>query len=297
MSEATLPCTVVGAGSLGTTLARRLHACGFRVDTIVSRTESNARMLASEVGATVAGADLSLIPSDARVIFLCVPDAAIELLARRLAGLRESWSGTFVFHTSGALTNAALESLTDRGAWTAGFHPVQTFTRHALPGVFEGICIGVEGEGPGAERAAAIARRIGALPLTIRSDQKVRYHLAASMLSNFTVVLAGIAGEILASIGIEGPEARRLYIPLLRATLDNLETTSPGEALSGPVVRGDAPTVGHHLDALREHFEGILPVYRVLALAAVRLSERSGRLAPEGAEILRNLLESPQLSA
>lgn len=274
------------------TLARRLHQRGFRVHALLSRTEANARALASEVQADVATTSVAQIPSDPQVIFLCVPDAEVEGLATRLAEQRESWVGTLVLQTSGALTNAVLDSLARRGALTAGFHPVQTFTRHSIPEVFEGISIGIEGEGVGAEQAAAIARCIGASPLAIRSDQKARYHLAASMVSNFTVVLAGIAEEIFASIGVAGPEAKRMYIPLLRATVDNLSAASPGEALTGPVVRGDAPTVRRHLEALQGDFDDLLPAYRAVALAAVRLSEKSGRLAPERARMLQNLLET-----
>ena len=43
------------------------------------------------------------------------------------------------------------------------------------------------------------------------------------------------------------PEA---LLPLVRATVDNVDALGPADALTGPVARGDADTVARHLDAL-----------------------------------------------
>ncbi|MDQ6718624.1 MAG: DUF2520 domain-containing protein, partial [Gemmatimonadota bacterium] len=50
---------------------------------------------------------------------------------------------------------------------------------------------------------------------------------------------------------------------------------NPDEALTGPVARGDAVTVGKHLKGLK-HSPSALAVYRALSSAAVEIAERRG---------------------
>jgi predicted short-subunit dehydrogenase-like oxidoreductase (DUF2520 family) len=61
------------------------------------------------------------------------------------------------------------------------------------------------------------------------------------------------------------------FLPLVETTLENCADRGPAAALTGPVARGDAPTVAAHLDAL-PHAER--DAYRALALAALLLTER-----------------------
>jgi predicted short-subunit dehydrogenase-like oxidoreductase (DUF2520 family) len=64
------------------------------------------------------------------------------------------------------------------------------------------------------------------------------------------------------------PEA---LLPLVRASVDNVEALGAHEALTGPVARGDADTVVRHLDALPADEQA---AYRALAHEALRLSGR-----------------------
>jgi len=49
----------------------------------------------------------------------------------------------------------------------------------------------------------------------------------------------------------------------------------PDDALTGPVVRGDAVTVGKHLKGLKP-YPSAGAVYRALSVAAVEIAERRG---------------------
>jgi predicted short-subunit dehydrogenase-like oxidoreductase (DUF2520 family) len=62
----------------------------------------------------------------------------------------------------------------------------------------------------------------------------------------------------------------------------------PDDALTGPVVRGDADTVGKHLRAL-EGNETALEVYRALSSAAVDIAGYRG-VDPKKVAVLRGLL-------
>ena len=71
---------------------------------------------------------------------------------------------------------------------------------------------------------------------------------------------------------------------LVQASVDNVAALGAGDALTGPVARGDADTVARHVDTLPPDERA---AYRALAREALRLSGR------DDAE-LRALLEDGQ---
>jgi predicted short-subunit dehydrogenase-like oxidoreductase (DUF2520 family) len=60
-----------------------------------------------------------------------------------------------------------------------------------------------------------------------------------------------------------------MFMPLVRATLHNIETQGTVEALTGPLSRGDILTVRGHLDALGTYAPELVPIYRSLGLATL----------------------------
>lgn len=282
------PVAVIGAGALGSVLALRLGGCGYPVVAVLGR--SGTASLARRVGAPVASPSLHDLPETARLVACCVPDDALPAVVDGLGPLRRDWSDTTVLHTSGALTTEVLAPLAARGATTLSFHPVQTFTRASTPDGFAGIPVGLEGT----EAALAVGRRLavdlGARPVVLPAAAKTRYHLAATVASNFLVTLMALAEEVLATIGLTRPEGAALLRPLVEGTLGNLAAQPPEDALTGPVARGDAQTLAAHLDALQRHLPHLLPAYVALATETVRVAVRGARLSPDTAQALLDVL-------
>ncbi len=77
----------------------------------------------------------------------------------------------------------------------------------------------------------------------------------------------GQAARVADAAGVP-PEA---LLPLIRASVDNVDALGPGDALTGPVARGDADTVVRHLEALGPDDAS---TYRALAREALALSGR-----------------------
>ena len=96
------------------------------------------------------------------------------------------------------------------------------------------------------------------------------------MASNLMVTLMSMAQEVLASIDIDRRQAMSLLEPLVRGTLDTLAQTSPEEALTGPVSRGDLGTLRAHGLALRKDLPQLVPAYAALSVETVRLAVRRG---------------------
>jgi predicted short-subunit dehydrogenase-like oxidoreductase (DUF2520 family) len=199
------------------------------------------------------------------VVLLCVPDAEIAAAAAAIAP-RE-----LVGHTSGATPLTALDAA---GEAAFGLHPLQTFAGGEPPERFEGVGAAVAGTSPAALAVArGLAERVGMRPFEIADRDRAAYHAAASVASNFLVVLQDAAEQVAAGAGLAAGEARALLAPLVRSTVENWAEHGPGRALTGPIARGDETTVERQRDAVAAAAPDLVELFDVLA-------ERTRALAP-----------------
>src|SRR6266540_3786764 len=89
--------------------------------------------------------------------------------------------------------------------------------------------------------ALSAPRDAGGRSFRLADEAKPIYHAAAVFASNYLVAITALAEELFRDAGI--PEPAELFLPLQRATLDNVAAIGPAAALTGPAVRGDAGTV------------------------------------------------------
>lgn len=292
------PVAVVGAGAVGTALARRLVQVGYDVRGVVSRTVDAAQALAEQVGAARASDAPGDVPSEVRLVFLCVPDDALPAVAERLVATDHTWDETVVAHTSGRQTADALAPLAAAGAPTLSFHPLQTFAPGTPPEAFEGIAIAVEGDEEGVTAGCALAEALGAHPMVLTAADKAHYHCAAALASNGLAALMGMVEEILAATSLRETEAAELVGPLVEQTWANVREAGADGALTGPVARGDRETVAAHLDALSETTPHLVPLYAALSTEMARMAVRRGSLPPrEARPLFRQLREAVQAAA
>src|SRR5690242_1868898 len=91
---------IVGAGNLGSALARSLPSAGHPVESIVAHGRgasiSRARKLARSSGSRVV---LGIEDCRANVIWFCVPDSMIAQTATE-ASTRVAWKGSIALHSS-----------------------------------------------------------------------------------------------------------------------------------------------------------------------------------------------------
>ena len=107
---------LIGAGAVGTVLARRLHDAGVAVGAIASRRIESARAAATFVGDGTPTSKNTDAARGADLLLLAVPDRAIEGTARELADSGRVEAGALALHFSGALTSEALAPLREAGA-------------------------------------------------------------------------------------------------------------------------------------------------------------------------------------
>jgi predicted short-subunit dehydrogenase-like oxidoreductase (DUF2520 family) len=182
------------------------------------------------------------------VVLLAVPDGQIPVAASVVV------HGPLVGHCSGAL---GLDVLAPREAFAV--HPLMTVTRHGAD--FAGAGAAVAGSTPAALAVArGLALRLGMKPVEIADRDRVVYHAAASVASNFLVTLEDAAATLMASAG----GGRELLAPLVRATVENWAALGGREALTGPVARGDEETVARQRAAVAERAPELLDLFDVM---------------------------------
>lgn len=285
------PVAIVGAGAMGTALGRGLAACGYEIKAVLSRTQTSARDLSDRVGAPVASSSAEALPEDVRFVFLCVPDDVIEAVADSLATVRHPWKETIVAHTSGARTTDALDPLTQTGAATLSFHPIQSFTEETGAHAWKDVILSLEGDDRAVAAGETLARALGSHPIVASKKEKLQYHCAAVLASNGLVALMGVAEELLAKLSSDtGSSAVHVVGPLVEQTLENVKRHEPHAALTGPVARGDEETITAHLEMLASDAPHLIPFYLTLSTEMVRTAVRGGKLQREQAERLLDLL-------
>jgi predicted short-subunit dehydrogenase-like oxidoreductase (DUF2520 family) len=260
---------IIGAGTLASALARALHAKGYRISEIVARSNPQslrrARMLANRIqgsAATIKAAELS-----ADIVWVCVPDDAIASLAPQILGERD-WSGKIVLHSSGALASDVLEPLRRRGAEIASAHPLMTFVGSSQPKL-EGVPFALEGTTKALAAVETIISDFGAQAFRIAPTEKAAYHAFGFFSSPAIVALIAAAIDVGKLAGLDAKRARALMEPIVRQTIDNCFRTSPQQAFSGPVRRGDVETIRKHLKVLHRQ-PYCSEVYRTLVKIALQ---------------------------
>ena len=269
--------SIVGAGRVGRTLAKRLHTLGWRVGAVVTRSNRSARAAVRAIGAGTPHARLTPEVAAADVVLVTTPDGAIAGAAESLARIApQKWRGKVVLHSSGALAGSVLAPLARRGASTGSLHPMQTFSGRGLPHL-QGVIFSVEGDARAQKLAKQVALSLGGVPVAIQGKNKPAYHAAGALVAGHGVSLVEAAVQVLRKIGFNRRRAAQALLPLIRQMLDNYERLGPHGAWTGPLSRGDYAVVKKHVEALRAYPREFGDTYRALALLSARvLSNRPG---------------------
>lgn len=264
---------------------------------MVARRSARARKAAALVGRgtqALAANQLSLLPPS-RIILIATPDDEIAVTAQKLAALQKGpVRGRTVLHTSGALSSSdTLSDLAEMGFHVGSLHPLVSVSNSQTGSAsLRGAYYCIEGDTAAAGVARTIVRDLKGQSFHIPSQSKPLYHAAAVMASGHIVALFVLAAEMLVECGLNPRSARRVLLPLLESTVDNLSASEPARALTGTFARGDLATVQRHLQALSTHkLADALAAYKLLGRRSLELA-RSNAVGPLVVMQIRKALES-----
>lgn len=247
---------LVGPGRAGVAVAAALAASGWRVVAVAGRSPDAASTRAAALRLDAPAMPIEQVVAGADLVVIATPDAEIESVAGAIAPALDS--SALVVHLAGSRGLEALAPVAAVGARVGALHPLQALPSGEvglarLPGSWCAVA--------GDPQVAALAASIGMHPMEVADADRARYHAAACIASNHLVAL-------LAQVQRVAPVPLDAFLPLVRATVENVAELGPARALTGPVARGDVETVRAHLAALPEDETD---EYRALARAAMRL--------------------------
>lgn len=328
-----MPClrlALVGTGRAAAGLAPLFCSGGARLVAVVGRSREAARRVASLAppapgggradGGSAAGPPAALAFDDLPAGLaglrpvggwvLAVSDDAIAQVDERLARVGAYRGARWACHLSGALPAALLSAARGEGLAVASLHPLASFPPVPGAGARAGGASAPAGHPAasppifaleGDEAALADLERwlstLGARWARIDPEAKPLYHAAASLAANLGLALVALAGEVAARAGLPRDEAERALAELAAGAMANAARLGPGDALTGPIRRGDVGTVRLHLRALSALPRRFLEVYATLGLEAVRLARRAADPPETLAEIEAELLRARDRAA
>lgn len=261
----------IGAGKVGTTLAKAFVERGLTVTGFFSRTPDSA-IFSAEFTKTKAFDRLASLVAESDTIVLTVPDDAIKLMIKSLETLPLKCKT--ICHTSGVYSIDEILPHRERlGACGIGLHPL--YPIHDKVSVWHTIheaTFTLEGDREPVTTWQHTLTNLGFTVKTIEPQHKAAYHAAASIACNFTCALLEQSLRLMAKSGFSEREALDALRPLLEANLAHLLASGPQTALTGPIERNDIGTVTKHLHALATDLERRR--YAVMGLSVVDIAKR-----------------------
>lgn len=281
---------IIGTGRVGKALGALADAAGWSVTAVADISAQVAHSAAEAIG-NPASMPAAQVAGAAGVVLLTVPDDKIAGLCRQLADAKAFRTGSVVAHCSGALTSEILAPARQCGCLVASMHPMQTFpTAEAAVAKLPGSYFFIEGDDEAAEVLKCLAKDIGGKPTRIASESKTLYHAAAVMACNYLTALLDASLTMAEQAGISRADATAAFEPLIRATMDNVITAGPEQALTGPIARGDVETIRRHLEAIDEPH--LKQFYRAAGVWTANLARRKGTIDDATAEAVRKIMNS-----
>ncbi len=237
--------SIVGSGNVATVLARLAVQKGHTVHQIISRNIEARKDLAKEVDASyIFAKDQIDIKIDLAIVAIsdnALPDGIADL----------QFEDVPLVHTAGSIS---MHELAKNSSNYGVLYPVQSLRKEMV--AIPPIPFLIEANNDNTLYILETFARSLSSDVQIETEEKrLRLHVAAVIVSNFTNYLYGVAETYCKEENIDFS----LLKPLIKETATRIEDHSPLDVQTGPAKRGDIITLSKHLKLLHDH-----PKLRVL---------------------------------
>jgi predicted short-subunit dehydrogenase-like oxidoreductase (DUF2520 family) len=249
---------IIGSGNVAAVLGRKFKSAGHKILQIYSRNSSAASALAYEWD-TESTNYKSLINKEAEVYIIAVDDNAIKDVVTEL-----SLPGKVVAHTAASVPKEILKNVSSH---FGVFYPLQSLRKEMS--LLPDVPVFVEGnDDVTSGMLTALATSISDSSVAkAGSDERLKLHLAAVLVNNFTNHLYALAEEYCTKEGLDFKQ----LLPLIIETATRLNEISPKQTQTGPAMRHDSDTIYKHLELLK-NYPQLKNIY-VLLTESIQLSK------------------------
>lgn len=238
---------LIGTGNTATVLGRMFVRAGHNVVQVYGRTESSAGALAKELK-TDCTTDLKKLHSSADLYLLAVSDNAIPSVAQLL-----NLHNKLLVHTAGSVP---METLKDASRNYGVLYPLQSLRKE----VNETPIVPFLVDGSTEETVTLIqdvAASLSAQVVRTNDAQRMRYHLAAVTVNNFSNHLYTLVNDFCDKNGADFS----LLLPLIQQLPARLSKYRPQQLQTGPAIRNDVNTIQIH-EGLLNGDAALLDMYK-----------------------------------
>lgn len=263
----------VGAGKVGFSLGKYLLQNNIIISGYYSRTFKNTEQAADFTDSQAYDSiDELLNASD--VIFITVNDSAISDVWNQIKNYQIS--GMIFCHCSGILTSELFEGADLLNVHTCSLHMLQAVSsKYESYKDMKSAVFTFESNDDASYIILNMISGCGNKIIKLETQQKIKYHTAASVTSNLVDALIHEGYDLLSECGFSYEDSKILIEPLVRNNIDNIFNYGTVDALTGPVERNDIQTVAKHISCLNGSNK------RLYLSAALKLIEISSVKHPE----------------
>jgi predicted short-subunit dehydrogenase-like oxidoreductase (DUF2520 family) len=239
---------LIGSGNTATVLGRKSLSAGHRIVQVYSRREVHAKLLADRLGSKTVSS-ISSIERNADLMIIALRDEALAPFVVELGEVN-----SLVTHTAGALS---IKELSGTGDTAGVMYPLQSLRKEIE--IIPPLTILVDGNSPATrDQLKVFASTIAETVITADDDTRLKYHLAATLVNNFTNHLFTLTASFCEKENISFPVLQSL----MEETVKRLRNTAPGMAQTGTALRNDFRTIKKHRELLKK-YPDILTFYEM----------------------------------
>lgn len=230
---------LIGTGNVATILGKRFLLADHEIVQVCGRNPLHAEELADMLSATAA-TDLKLLDQTADLYVLAVTDTAIASVVAELRLDKK-----LVVHTAGAVSKDVLSACSKN---YGVLYPLQSLRSelHELPDIPFVV------DGNTEDDLALITEFANSISNQVQQagdEQRLKMHVAAVMVSNFTNHLYALAKAYCLQEKVDFT----MLLPLITAVAERLYDYEPAAVQTGPALRNDEITIQKHLGLLQHH--------------------------------------------
>jgi len=251
---------LIGSGNVATILGRKSLDAGHRIVQVYSPDKNHADLLAAKLG-SISTSRISTLINDAALTIIAIRDEAVAPLAREIAHIK-----SVVAHTSGAVSINVLENISDS---FGVLYPLQSLRKEIE--LLPPVPMLVDGNNAEATRLLKeFASGLSDKVFLANDKSRLEYHLAATIVNNFTNHLFALANSFCEKESISFTALQ----PLIEETVTRLRKQSPAAVQTGPAFRNDQLTLESHRRLLKE-YPSLLEIYELFTKEIQKLKSNN----------------------
>lgn len=239
----------IGSGNVATHLAKALSKKGIIVQQIYSQTCDNSEILAWQSNAIYI-CDLDELNLDVDLLIFAVKDDVIKTLSQYILQKKPAIK---LVHTSGSVGLDVFENAINSGI----LYPLQSFSKTKYLDVTEVPFLITATNEAFKNELKQFASLLSNKVYEYTDEQRRHLHIAAVLVNNFANHLFALAQSYCEKHQLD----YQLLLPLIRETIQKIDSLPPHDAQTGPAIRKDEEIINKHLDLLKTEDEHLFQIY------------------------------------